>query len=171
MPAFKKLYGLNGALTSAVDVLKGLAKMMKLDVLNIPGITDRLNNDFAAQGEGALKSLDNHDIVIIHIEATDEAGHEGNIDEKVASIEKVDEEIIPRIRRYSGDDLKVLIMPDHQTPISTKMHGTDPVPFLIWGKGISSNGAKRMTEVSAKSTGFFVDNGYNIMSKFIDKIR
>ncbi len=169
MPPFKKLYGLNGALTSAVDVLKGLAMMMGLDVLDIPGVTDRINNDFAAQGEGALKALAGHDLVVIHIEATDEAGHEGNIDEKVGSIEKVDAEILSRIRRYDADDLRVLIMPDHPTPLSTKMHGPDPVPFLLWGKGIAAGGAKRMTEAEARKTGFFIADGYNIMGRLTGK--
>jgi 2,3-bisphosphoglycerate-independent phosphoglycerate mutase len=169
MPAFRQLYGVSGALTSAVDVLKGLARMIGLDILDIPGITDRLNNDFAAQGKGALAALDRHDVVVVHIEATDEAGHEGNIDEKVASIEKADSEIISRIRRYKSEELKVLVMPDHPTPISTKMHGPDPVPFLLWGKEIIANGAKRMTEAEAQNTGFFIDNGYNIMSKFLGR--
>ena len=167
MPDFKKLYGIKGALTSAVDVLKGLAKMMGLDILVIPGVTDRLDNDFAAQATGALKALDTHDLVVIHIEATDEAGHEGAIDEKIAAIEKIDSDIISRLRPYEGKDLRVLVMPDHPTPLSTKMHGPDPVPFLMWGKGIASNGAKRLTEAEAKRTGFFVDNGYNIMGKLI----
>ncbi len=169
MPAFRQLYGVSGALTSAVDVLKGLARMMALDNLNIPGVTDRINNDFSAQGKGALEALDTHDLVVIHIEATDEAGHEGNIDEKVASIEKIDSDIISQIRGYKKEELRVLVMPDHPTPLSTKMHGPDPVPFLMWGKGITANHAKRMTEAEAKSTGFFIDNGYNIMSKLIEQ--
>ncbi len=167
MPAFKELYGVSGAMTSAVDVLKGLAKMTGLDILDIPGVTDRLNNDFAAQGKDGLKSLGTHDLVVIHIEATDEAGHEGNIDEKIASIEKVDSDIISRIRRYRDDELRVLVMPDHPTPLSTKMHGPDAVPFLMWGKGVAINGAKRLTEAEARKTGFFVANGYNIMGKLI----
>jgi 2,3-bisphosphoglycerate-independent phosphoglycerate mutase len=167
MPDFKKLYGVRGALTSAVDVLKGLAKMMGLDILNIPGVTDRLDNDFAAQGKGALAALGTHDLAVIHVEATDEAGHEGNIDEKIAAIEKIDSDIISLLRPYEGKDLGVLVMPDHFTPLSTKMHGPDAVPFLMWGKGIAVNGAKRLTEDEAKKTGFFVENGYNIMGKLI----
>jgi 2,3-bisphosphoglycerate-independent phosphoglycerate mutase len=167
MPDFKKLYGVSAALTSAVDVLKGLAKMMGLDILTIPGVTDRLDNDFAAQGKGALAALDTHDLAVIHVEATDEAGHEGNIDEKIAAIEKIDSDIISLLRPYEDKDLRVLIMPDHPTPLSTKMHGPDPVPFLMWGSGIAVNGAKRLTEAEAKKTGFFVENGYNIMGKLI----
>lgn len=168
-PAFKALYGVSGAITSAVDVLRGLARMMELDILNISGVKDNLDNDFAGQAEGALKALTDHDLVVIHVEATDEAGHEGNIDEKIAAIEKIDSEIVSRVQDYKGDELRVLVMPDHPTPIATRTHASDAVPFLMWGKGIPVNSAKRITEKEAKNTGFFVDNGYNIMSKFIVK--
>jgi 2,3-bisphosphoglycerate-independent phosphoglycerate mutase len=168
LPDFKSLYGVRGALTSAVDVLKGLGKMMGLEILTIPGITDRLDNDFAAQGKGALAALAEYDLAVIHVEATDEAGHEGNTDEKIASIEKIDSDIISLLRPYEDKDLRVLVMPDHPTPLATKMHGPDPVPFLMWGKGITANGANRLTEVEARKTGFFVPNGYNIMGKLLE---
>ncbi len=169
MPPFKSLYGVSGAITSAVDVLKGLARMMELDILDIPGVKDNLDNDFAGQAEGALAALSRYDLAVIHVEATDEAGHEGEIDEKIAAIEKIDGEIISRVQDYKGDELRVLVMPDHPTPIATRTHASDPVPFLMWGKGITVNSAKRITEKEAQNTGFFIDNGYNIMSKFLGR--
>jgi len=169
MPAFKKVYGLKAAVTSGVDLLRGLAKMAGMDNLNIKGVTDGPDNDNAAQATGALDSLKSHDLVVVHIEAPDEAGHEGDIDGKVESIQKIDEEVISRLLSCRGKDLRVLIMPDHPTPIKVRTHTADPVPFLIWGKGIKPNGAKRFTENEAKRTGVFVEEGYKIMGKLVER--
>ena len=167
MPPFKEVYGLDAALTSGVDLLQGLAKMTGMAVLNIPGVTDRLDNDYAAQAEGALAAMEKCDLVVIHIEAPDEAAHEGDIDGKIAAIQKVDEEIISRIYRRGRDALRVLVMPDHATPISVQTHTDEPVPFMLWGKGFDSSGAARFTEAEAKSTGFFIPEGYNIMARLV----
>jgi len=167
MPPFKEVYGLDAALTSGVDLLQGLAKMTGMAALNIPGVTDRLDNDYAAQAEGALAAMEKCDLVVIHIEAPDEAAHEGDIDGKIAAIQKVDEEIISRIYRRGRDALRVLVMPDHATPISVQTHTDEPVPFMLWGKGFDSSGAARFTEAEAKSTGFFIPEGYNIMARLV----
>ena len=170
MPAFKQIYRLNAALTSAVDVLRGLARMMGMEVLDIPGVKDGLDSDFAAQAVGVLEAFKQHDLVVIHIEAPDEAAHAGSIDHKIEAIHRVDREVLSRLRSWREDDLRLLIMPDHPTPIKTRTHGPDPVPFLLWGAGFTANGAKRFTEAEAKSTGLFIDPGYNIMSKLIGQI-
>jgi len=167
MPAFRQIYGLDVAVTSAVDILRGLARMTGMEVLDIPGVKDGLGNDFAAQVVGALAALREHDLVVIHVEATDEAAHTGSIDAKVAAIQKVDKEVISRLHSWQDGELRLLVMPDHPTPIKTQTHSEEPVPFLLWGAGLSANGAKRFTEVEAKSTGFFIDKGYNIMGRLI----
>jgi len=167
MPPFKEVYGLDAALTSGVDLLQGLAKLTGMAVLNIPGVTDGLDNDYAAQAEGALEALGKYDLVVIHIEAPDEAAHGGDVDGKIAAIQKVDEEIVSRIYRRGRDALRVLVMPDHATPISVQTHIDEPVPFMLWGKGFESNGAGRFTEAEAKSTGFFIKEGYNIMARLV----
>jgi 2,3-bisphosphoglycerate-independent phosphoglycerate mutase len=167
MPAFKQVYGLSAALTSGVDLLKGLAKMMGMEVLDIVGVTDGLDNDHAAQAAGAIKALEEHDLVVIHIEAPDEAAHAGSIDDKIEAIQRIDGEVISRLRSWRGDNLRLLVMPDHPTPIKTQTHSPEPVPFLLWGAGFTSNGAKRFTEAGAKSTGFFIEDGYNIMKRLI----
>jgi 2,3-bisphosphoglycerate-independent phosphoglycerate mutase len=166
MPAFKKSYGLNAAMTSGVDLLRGLAKMASMDILNIKGVTDGPDNDNAAQAVGALEALKKRDLVVVHIEAPDEAGHGGFIDEKVNAIEKIDKEVVSRLRDYRGD-LRVLVMPDHPTPITVRTHTADPVPFLLWGKGITANGAVRFTEAEGKRTGVFIEEGYKIMGKLV----
>lgn len=166
VPSFREVYGLDAAMTSGVDLLKGLAKITGMAVLDIPGVTDGPDNDNVAQINGALGALEKHDLVVVHIEAPDEAGHSGSIEEKVKAIEKIDGEVVVQLRRYP-DDLRVLVMPDHPTPIAVRTHTPDPVPFLIWGKGVRANGMKRFTEAEAESTGVFLEEGYKIMSRLI----
>ncbi len=166
VPSFVKTYGVTAAMTSAVDLLKGLAKMAAIDILNVKGVTDGSDNDCAAQAEGALRSLYDHDLAIIHIEAPDESGHGGHTDQKIGDIEHIDKEVISRLRNYKGD-LRVLVMPDHPTPIKIRTHIADPVPFLIWGKGVKNNGTSRFTENEAKKTGIFVGDGYKIMETLL----
>jgi len=167
MPAFKQVYGLSAALTSGVDLLRGLARMVGMEVLDIPGVTDGLDSDYAAQADGAIEALGDHDLVVIHIEAPDEAAHEGSIDNKIEAMQKVDEEVVSRLRHWQGDSLRLLILPDHPTPIRTRTHSGDPVPFVLWGAGFTPNGARRFTEAEAKTTGFFIDEGYKIMGRLI----
>ena len=140
---------------SGVDLLRGLAQMAKIEVVKVPGVTDGLDNDYAAQAEGALKTLEKQDLVIVHVEAPDEAGHSGSIEQKIEAIEKTDREIISRLRQYDKDQLRLLIMPDHPTPIDIQTHTDEPVPFLLSGPGFASNGAKRLTEAEAGSTHFY----------------
>jgi 2,3-bisphosphoglycerate-independent phosphoglycerate mutase len=168
MPQFKQVYGLSAAMTSGVDLLRGLARMVGMEVLDIPGVTDGLDNDYAAQAVGALKALENHDLVVIHIEAPDEAAHAGSIDDKIEAIQRVDKEVISRLRHWRKHDLRLLVMPDHPTPIKTQTHSLEPVPFLLWGPGFAANGARKFTEAEAKSTGLFIENGYKIMGRLID---
>jgi 2,3-bisphosphoglycerate-independent phosphoglycerate mutase len=166
LPPFKDLYGLKAAMISAVDLLWGIAKMAGMEVIKISGVTDGPDNDYAAQVLGALKALETNDLVIVHVEAPDEAGHSGSIAKKVEAIEKSDREVVSRLREYKGD-LRILVMPDHATPIEIKTHTGEPVPFLLWGPGFSSNGARRLTEGEAASTNFFVQPGYAIINKLI----
>ena len=167
MPAFKRVYGLNAAMTSGVGLLHGLAQMAGMEKLDIEGVTDGLDNDYAAQATGALEALGGHDLVVIHIEAPDEAAHDGSIDDKVEAIQRVDRAMVSRLRSWREDDLRVLIMPDHPTPIKVQTHTADPVPFLLWGKGVTANGAKRFTEAEAKRTGVFIEEGYKIMGRLV----
>jgi len=167
LPPFKQIYGFDAAVTAAVDVIRGLAQMMGMGVLEIPGVKDGLDNDFAGQAAGALTALNEYDLVVIHVEAPDEAAHTGSIDDKVEAIQRVDKEIVSQLRAWQSNALRVLIMPDHPTPIKVRTHVPDPVPFLLWGPGFTANGAKRFTEAEAKSTGFFIDQGYNIMGRLV----
>lgn len=171
LPSFHTKYELKGAITSGVDLLRGLGKMAGLKILDISGVTDNIDNDYASQATGALKALEDHDIVFIHVEAPDEAGHSGSADDKISSIEMIDREIVSRILACNNDAIQVLVMPDHPTPVAVQTHTEEAVPFVAWGNGIASNGAARFTEVEAKNTGAFVENGYSMMDKLVLKFR
>jgi 2,3-bisphosphoglycerate-independent phosphoglycerate mutase len=168
MPAFKEAYGLDAAVTSGVDIVRGLARMTGVEVLDIPGVTGDLTNDYGAQANGAIEALVRHDMVIIHVEATDEAAHAGLAKDKIEAIQRVDKEIVSRLHSWDKDALRVLILPDHSTPVEIQTHVADPVPFILWGPGFTASGAKRFTEAEAKGTGVFIKEGYNIMSKLTE---
>ena len=167
LPPFKEIYGLRAAVTTGVDLLRGLGEFAGMTILEIPGVTDGPDNNYAAQGRGGLEALKDYDIVIIHIEAPDEAGHAGQVDKKIEAIERIDAEVLSRIRNWSQDKLRVLVMSDHPTPVKARVHTSDPVPLLLWGNGFTTNGAKRFTETEAKNSGLVVDQGYKIMNTLI----
>jgi 2,3-bisphosphoglycerate-independent phosphoglycerate mutase len=167
MPAFEQSYGLSAAMTSGVDLLRGLGRMVGMATLDIKGVTDGPDNDYRAQVAGALGALGKYDLAVIHIEAPDEAAHAGSVAEKIDAIQRVDSEVVSRLRSWREDELRVLIMPDHPTPIEVRTHTDDPVPFLLWGKGVKANGARRLTEAEAKGTGLFIEEGYKIMGRLV----
>jgi len=167
LPAFKEVYGLDAAAISGVDIVKGLARMTGLAVLDVPGVTGDMNNDYVSQAIGTLEALEKYDVVVVHVEATDEAAHAGLINDKIEAIQQVDEQIVSRLLSWNQDALRVLILPDHATPVETQTHVADPVPFLLWGPGFTANGARRFTEVEAKRTGVFVEQGFDVMRRLI----
>ena len=157
--------GLSAALTSGVDLLNGLATLTGIDRLNIPGVTDGPDNDYAGQATGALEALGDHDLVVIHVETPDEAGHAGDVAAKIAGIEAIDREVVARLREHDG--MRILCMPDHPTPIALLTHVGEPVPFVLVGPGIRSNGAQAFEEAAAASTGLMVDPGYQVMDRLL----
>jgi 2,3-bisphosphoglycerate-independent phosphoglycerate mutase len=166
LPSFSEVYGREGALTSGVDLLCGLAKALGMAVLSIPHVTDGLDNDYAAQAEGALRALDCHDLVVIHVEAPDEAAHSGEAKAKIEAIEKIDDEIVRRLVTWDKHHLQMLILPDHPTPVLAQTHVREAVPFLIQGPNIVPSGVKRFTEEEARKSGIVVE-GYAIMRRFL----
>lgn len=154
--------GVRAALTSGVDLLNGLAVLFGIERLQIAGVTDGPDTDYAAQAIGALAALEEHDLVIVHVESPDEAGHSGDAEGKIAAVEAIDREVVGRIAG-SADDLRILAMPDHPTPIELKTHCGEPVPFVLHGPGITSNGAETYDEAAAGGTGLVVDPGHAVM--------
>jgi len=159
---FESLRGVRAAITSGVDLLGGLATLTGIDRLEIAGVTDGSDNDYAAQAAGALAALDEHGLVVIHVETPDEEGHAGDAAGKVAGIEAIDREVVGRVLALGGD-LRVLCMPDHPTPVALKTHTADPVPFVVWGSGVAHNGATTFDEAQAAATGLLVDPGRGVM--------
>jgi 2,3-bisphosphoglycerate-independent phosphoglycerate mutase len=157
MPSFARKYGLSGAMISAVDLLKGIGRYAGLEVIDVPGATGNIDTNYQGKVEAALQALKSRDFVYLHIEAPDEAGHEGEIDLKVKAIELFDEMVVgPMLEglEESGEECRVLLMPDHATPIAIKTHSSDPLPFTIAGSGIEPDGVERFDEAAAKAGGY-----------------
>jgi 2,3-bisphosphoglycerate-independent phosphoglycerate mutase len=162
MRPFAQVRGVRAAMTSGVDLLNGLAVLTGIDRLQIAGVSDGPDNDYVAQAEGGLAALEDHDLVVIHIESPDEEGHAGSAAGKVAAIEAIDREVVSRVLAFPGP-LRVLAMPDHPTPLELKTHIGEPVPFVLWGSGVVRSGADAYDEASASATGFTVDPGRGVM--------
>lgn len=167
LPSFKESYGLDAAMTSGVDLLKGLATMASVKNLDISGVTDGPDNDYSGQATGALAALQEHDLVFIHIEAPDEAGHAGHIDDKIDAIERIDQEVVAKVLSYENGNIRILAMPDHPTPIEIRTHVSDPVPFVLWGPGYQTSGAEAFNETEAKEAGIFINDGHTILKRLI----
>lgn len=168
---FFKCYGLKGSMISAVDLLKGISKFAGMNVVNVSGATGYIDTNFKGKAEAALKELENgQDFVYIHVEAPDECGHRHEIENKVKAIEIIDKEILgtmlPELNRY--DDFKIMILPDHPTPLALKTHTNDAVPFMIYTKSVRVDGKPAFTEKTAAETGLYIEKGSSIMRYFID---
>jgi 2,3-bisphosphoglycerate-independent phosphoglycerate mutase len=168
MPSFQEMFGLRAALTSAVDLLGGLAQQVSVDLLALPGVTDGNDNDFEGQMAGALRALQDHDVVVVHVEAPDEAGHAGDAAGKVEAIEAVDRLMVPQVEGMN-ERVRLLVLPDHPTPLSFKTHVDEPVPFLMWGPGFEPNGAVAYTEAEAAGTNLLVSPGHHLMPRFLGR--
>jgi len=167
LPSFEEKYGVRAALTSGVDLLRGLGKMSGVESLAIPGVTAGPDNDYRAQARGALEALKKYDLVFIHVEAPDEAGHAGQAEDKVEAIESIDREVVGTVLSGVRDGLRLLVMPDHPTPVQVRTHTADPVPFVLWGSGFSGNGGGAFSEREARKTGTFVERGDTLMESLI----
>ena len=165
MPGFRELYDVTGSIISAVDLLKGIGKYSGLDVIDVPGATGYLDTNFSGKAEYALESLKERDFVAVHVEAPDEAGHMGDIDAKIKAIEDFDEKVVGGMLNELGSfgDYKVIVLPDHYTPISVKTHTREPVPFAIYSSTESADYVEKFDEDSTKEGVFGEVLGHNLM--------
>lgn len=169
--SFESIYGIKGGVVSAVDLLKGLGFCAKMDVAEVEGATGYIDTNFEGKAKAGLELLEKgDDLVYIHFEAPDECGHRNEPENKVRAIELIDERVLPilfeGLKKY--DDYKIMILPDHPTPIVTRTHASDPVPFLIYHKnGEIESGVESINEESAKQTGVFVEFGPSLMGRFL----
>lgn len=171
LPLFKDRYGLSGSVISAVDLVNGIGRLAGLDVIDVPGANGYYDTNYEGKAKYGLDSLKQHDFIYIHIEAPDEAGHNGDWENKKLSIEKIDAMVVKPIRDYIEQypQTRVLIAPDHPTPIAKRTHTRAPVPFVIAGHGVRSNGLMVFSEASAASKGIIYQSGESLLKSFFDQ--
>jgi 2,3-bisphosphoglycerate-independent phosphoglycerate mutase len=170
MRPFREAYGVGGAMITAVDLLRGLAALAGWERIEVPGATGYLDTDYAAKGRAAIAALDTHDLVCVHVEAPDEASHEGNAAAKVRAIEEIDRHIVGPLTAAlaTRGPHRILVCPDHPTFLSTKTHSRGAVPFVIAGEGIASGGAATYDEASAAASGLVIEPGWRLMGRLLD---
>lgn len=166
---FKPRFGVQGAMITAVDLLRGLARLLGWKVIDVPGATGYLDTDYAAKGRAAVQALDDVDLVVVHVEATDEASHEGNAAAKVEALEQIDQHIVGPVleKLQSLGQHRILISPDHPTFLRTKTHSYGFVPFATAGTGISPDSSQTYDEAAAAASRFEFQQGWDLMEQFI----
>lgn len=166
---FRPRFGVSGGMITAVDLLRGLARLLGWKVFNVPGATGYLDTDYAAKGRYAVQALDDVDFIVVHVEATDEASHEGNAAAKVAALEQIDQHIVGPVlaKLKSQGDYRILISPDHPTFLRTKTHSYGFVPFAICGTGVAPNGSQTYDEATAARSQWAYPSGWDLMERFL----
>ncbi len=167
---FYEKYGLRGSMISAVDLLKGIGKFANMNVVHVDGTTGYIDTNFEGKAQAAIEEFKRgQDFVYIHVEAPDECGHRSETENKVKAISIIDRTILGPVTDYlrSQGDFKVLVTPDHATPLSLKTHTNDPIPFMIYDSTKEAAGVDGFCERTAKETGLFVQPGYTIMERFV----
>ncbi len=171
MPSFTERFGLNGSVISAVDLVKGLGKYAGLEIVDVPGATGWLDTDYAAKARFALDQLKEKDFVYVHVEAPDEASHAGESAAKVEAIERFDSLLLGTLLNGLAElpQYRLLILPDHATPLAIKTHNSEPVPFLYYQPGGTDEADQAFDEVSAAATTIRFDRGWELMEWFLRK--
>ncbi|MBU4346730.1 MAG: cofactor-independent phosphoglycerate mutase [Candidatus Omnitrophica bacterium] len=170
MPKFFDKYGLSGSIISAVDLIKGLGKILGLDVINVPGATGYYDTDYKGKAKAALESLAEKDFVLVHVEAPDEASHNGDLRQKILAIERFDQLVVGTILKAFKNrrkDFRILALPDHATPLSLRTHAQDAVCFGILGKDIAGKGFLNYSEKEAKKSDLYFEKGHELLDYFI----
>jgi len=169
IPSFKKKFGVSGAVISAVDLIKGMGKLMGLESVNVPGATGYYDTNYEGKAKYAINALKDKDFVFVHVEATDEAGHNADLRMKIACIERFDREIVGRILKHfeKEKNVRIMVIPDHATPIEVRTHTSEPVCCAIYGKGIQADSINELNEKSAQTSSLKIDSGHQLMEYFI----
>lgn len=173
MPTLADRFGVDGAIISAVDLMKGIGIYAGLEVLKVPGITGYIDTNYRGKAEAALDVLKRKDFVCVHVEAPDEAGHNGNLDDKLRAIEDFDEKVVGRILKGMewSSDYRVMALTDHPTPVSTKTHASDPVPFAFaTAEGLKKGkGSTKFSEPGAGLTGLLIEDSRFFVEEFFGR--
>ena len=171
MKNFRDVYGLEGAMITAVDLLRGLALSIGFEVIDVPGATGYLDTNFEGKASAAVEALKKVDVVYLHVEAPDEAGHSGSLEDKIKAMEDFDSRVVGPVLEGLKElgPHRVLLMPDHATPLEIKTHSGEAVPFALYDSGISYGSGRTYDEACAASTGIHIENGYELMGMFVRK--
>ncbi len=171
MPPFRKKYGLSGSVISAVDLIKGIGIAIGLKPISVPGATGYLDTNYIGKAEYALDSLKKNDFVFVHVESPDESGHEGNIKHKLRAIEDFDKYVVGNILKgiENFDEYKVLVLPDHPTPIALRTHSSEPVPFAMIDsrRERGDSGCENYSEKEGRRSGIYFKSGPDLIDRFI----
>ena len=175
LPSFKEKWGLDGSVISAVDLIKGIGLCAKMKSIDVEGVTGNVHTNYSGKAEAAINAFkDGADFVYVHVEAPDECGHRAEIDNKVLAVEQIDSKILAPVYEYlvnSGEPFKIMVLPDHPTPIRIRTHSIDPVPFFMYSSEKAHGGAESFSEASAAATGVYIPKGHTLMDLFTsDKI-
>ena len=174
LSSFEKKNGVKGAMISAVDLLKGIAVGAEMHNIIVEGANGGLHTNYRGKGEAAVKALteDGYDFVYVHIEAPDEMGHQGSAEDKISAIEYIDDQVVGPVTAAldkAGVDYRMLIMPDHPTPVRVRTHTADPVPYMIYDSTRPVQGRESYSEKSGQETGMFVEKGYTLIDRLLEK--
>lgn len=171
---FTEKTGLKGAMVSAVDLLKGIAVGAGMKVYQVPGATGSIDTNFEGKAQAAIDALtkDGCDFVYVHVEAPDEMGHQGLLKEKIQSIEYLDRRLIAPVKKAmedAGEDFRMLVLPDHPTPIRLRTHTGDPVPYVLYDSTRQRKSIQKYTEAEAEATGNYEPNGYRLIERLLNR--
>ena len=173
LPSFREKWGLDGAVISAVDLIKGIGLCAGMNSIEVPGATGNVHTNYDGKAQAAIKAFESGaEFVYVHVEGPDECGHRGEIENKVLSIELIDQKILKPIYDYlteCGDDFKILVLPDHPTPLELRTHSSDPVPFMLFDSSQEHKGAACFDEQTAKQSEIIVEHGHELLNLVIEK--
>jgi 2,3-bisphosphoglycerate-independent phosphoglycerate mutase len=169
LPWFRERFGIRGAAIAAVDIIRGIAVCVGWTLIDVPGATGFLDTDYDAKGRAAVGALDAYDLVVVHIEAPDEAGHLGDAAAKVTALERIDEAIVGPVldRLKAHGRWRILVAPDHPTPVGTRIHSATPPPFCMAGTGVESWLGLPFSEANSAESDLHVSPGHNLMEYFL----
>lgn len=170
MPSFQEKFGLNGAVISAVDLIKGIGRIIGFKVIEVEGANGYYDTNYLGKAQAGLAALEETDFVFIHVESPDEAGHNQDLRMKIACLERIDKLVVGTIvKKMAGKDFRILICPDHPTPISKRTHTDEPVPFVMCGNGINPAGFPSFSENTAAASNLFFESGAELIKYFLQK--
>lgn len=172
LPNFQQKWGLKGTVISAVDLIKGIGLCAGMESIDVPGATGNVHTNYKGKADAAIEAFRNgSDYVYVHVEAPDECGHRAELENKVLSVEKIDSEILKPVYQYlvaTGEDFRIMVLPDHPTPIRLRTHTIDPVPFFIYSSNQKKEGVATFNEERAAAKSFYLPYGYHLMELLLN---